>query len=235
MPGRAGESFAGDAEEKIIGETGQRDDGFAGGAMVLGQGGDERAGANFAFAQAGAIGLVREADEARVEAAFENGAGLRERREIEKVNGGFGRTAAKAFQDGRCQRMEQTPNVAEVQLRVAGFAGFARDTDGFFALPQQGLRLREERAARFRELDAAPRAVEQCDAQFVLKLPNLAAQGGLRHVQLLRRAGEVEFTRHGGEIAQMTQFHKVIMPPKHDRGNKEVLAGIQPMAHDFNQ
>jgi hypothetical protein len=83
-------------------------------------------------------------------------------------------------------------------------------------------------------LDAAPRAFEQDDAQFVFELANLAAQGGLRHVQLLRRAGEVEFTRHGGEIPQMTKFHELIMPPKHDHGNKEVLAENRETAHYVN-
>jgi hypothetical protein len=84
-------------------------------------------------------------------------------------------------------------------------------------------------------LDAAPRAFEQDDAQFVFELANLAAQGGLRHVQLLRGAGEVEFARHGGEIAQMKQFHQAIMPGPHDHGNKEVLAGNRGMAHYVNQ
>jgi hypothetical protein len=56
-------------------------------------------------------------------------------------------------------------------------------------------------------LDAVAGAVKQDNAQFVFKLANLAAQGGLRHVQLLRRAGKIKFTGHSGKIAKVTEFH----------------------------
>jgi hypothetical protein len=50
-------------------------------------------------------------------------------------------------------------------------------------------------------------------------------------MQFLRRPGEVQLTGHGGEVAQMTQFHEVIMPGRHDHGNKEVLGGNRRTAH----
>ena len=89
VPRRAGECLRGNAEEKIVRKAGQRDDGFAGGRMVFRQRGDKRARSDFSFAQAGGIGFVRKADESRVEPAFQNGAGLRQRREVEQVDSRF--------------------------------------------------------------------------------------------------------------------------------------------------
>jgi hypothetical protein len=175
--------------------------------MFFWQGGHESAGVNFAFCQAGTIGLVRKADESRVKPAFENCAGLRERREIEEMNGRFGNTTTKTFQHGGHEGMKQSPNISEVQLRTGRFAGIAGDANGLFALLQKGLGLHKKGAAGFGESYSVVSAFEQLDAKLVFELANLAAQGGLRHVQLLRRAGEIQFTGHGGKIAQMTEFH----------------------------
>ncbi len=201
--------------------------------MDFRQSGDERAGPHLAFAQTRGIGFVREANESGVEPAFENGAGLRKRREIEEVDGGFGKASAKALQHRRHERMKQSPNVSKVQLVVARFTGFARDTNGLLALFEYGLRLREKRPARFRELDSVVSAIEQRDAQFVFELANLPALGGLRNAEFSRRTREIEFTGHGGEVAQMSQFHELIMPGRHHHGNKEVLGENRRAGHHF--
>ena len=50
-------------------------------------------------------------------------------------------------------------------------------------------------------------AVQQAAAQLVLQQLDLAADGGLRHVQALRRAGEAALLGHGPEHLQLAHIH----------------------------
>ncbi len=231
VPGCAWESFGGNAEKEIISKAGQLHDGFARGRMVFRQCGHECADADFALAQARGIGFVRKTDKSGVQPALKNGASLLERRKVEKVDGRLWTVPAKAFKNGRYQGMKQSPNVAEVQLSVARITGVTRDVYGLFAMLENGASFGEERLARFCEMDSVAGAFEQPDTQFVFELANLAAQGRLRHMQFLRRPGEVKLTGHTGKIAQMTQFHDLTMPGRHHDGNKEVLGGKWPKGH----
>jgi hypothetical protein len=60
-----------------------------------------------------------------------------------------------------------------------------------------------------REIHAALVALEKLHPQLFFEPPNLRAQGRLCHVEAFRGAGEVEFFRHGNEVAQVSKFHDI--------------------------
>src|SRR6185436_708548 len=67
----------------------------------------------------------------------------------------------------------------------------------------------EQRLARDRQLDAVAGAAEEMAAQELLEPADLAAEGGLREVQAIGRAPEVERLGHGDERPQVTQLDRV--------------------------
>ena len=86
-------------------------------------------------------------------------------------------------------------------MRGAGaFHGAVGLLENRFGFGEEGL------AAR-RESDFAVIAMEERDAEFVLKLFHLAAEGGLGDMEPGRSPGEIEFTGHGSEVAELPQFH----------------------------
>ncbi len=56
------------------------------------------------------------------------------------------------------------------------------------------------------QADRPAAAVDQLDPDYRLELANLLAQRGLRDVQALGRAAEIQLFGHRGEVAQMSQF-----------------------------
>ena len=50
-------------------------------------------------------------------------------------------------------------------------------------------------------------AIQQAEAEFVLKVADLCAQGRLREVQVHCGAAEAELFCDGDEITEMAQFH----------------------------
>ena len=71
-------------------------------------------------------------------------------------------------------------------------------------------RLFQESVSRLRQFHATLVAYEQHDTQIIFELTNLAAQRGLRDVQLFRRLREVEVFRDSDEIPNVTQFHEPV-------------------------
>jgi hypothetical protein len=67
---------------------------------------------------------------------------------------------------------------------------------------QQRLRRVQELAAGFGQLNSAARPDEELDAQLLLELPDLTAQGRLGKIQLRRRPAEVHFLGDGNEVAE---------------------------------
>jgi len=68
-------------------------------------------------------------------------------------------------------------------------------------------RLLEERAAGDGERDAALRAVEELDAQLLLELAHLLADGRLRDVKPVGCTAEVQLLGDRHEVPEMTKFH----------------------------
>jgi hypothetical protein len=66
----------------------------------------------------------------------------------------------------------------------------------------------EERNALLRQGDAEAAAGEELFAQLVLQGPEGLGQGGLGHVQQLRRPGHILLPRRGKEIAQGSDLHR---------------------------
>jgi hypothetical protein len=69
------------------------------------------------------------------------------------------------------------------------------------------LGLDAEELARGRQRHLPRRACEQRDAELLLQLANGLAESTLRDVQALRRVPEVAGLSHGGEVAEVAQFH----------------------------
>ena len=73
------------------------------------------------------------------------------------------------------------------------------------------LRPFEQQRAGDAEPHAAAVAGEQRNAELVLELLDLPAQGRLRQTQLLRRAADAAGARHPHEVAQFFQFHDALI------------------------
>ena len=68
--------------------------------------------------------------------------------------------------------------------------------------------MRQERLASFGQRDVPFHAVEQRRAKLGLELSDLLTDGWLGHVQLFRRAREVEMPAHRLEIRELVHFHR---------------------------
>src|SRR3954453_18643874 len=73
---------------------------------------------------------------------------------------------------------------------------------------QHAARLLEQCSARRGQRDAAVRAVEEPDAELVLELADLLADGRLGDVEPLPGAAEVQLFGDGDEVPEMAEFHR---------------------------
>ena len=69
-------------------------------------------------------------------------------------------------------------------------------------------------------VSSTPRALRmnRGDAELGLQRPDLLAERRLLHAKPLRGAGDVPFLGDGEEVAEMTQFHGVIISEKYGMG-----------------
>jgi hypothetical protein len=70
-------------------------------------------------------------------------------------------------------------------------------------------RARTKDEARGGGFGEAPAAAEERDAEGILELANLLAQGGLGDVEALGGPGEIALLGDGDDIPEMAKFHKV--------------------------
>ena len=70
------------------------------------------------------------------------------------------------------------------------------------------LRLPEKKFPGGGKSDGAARPLEKTHPQFILEFAHRRTQRSLRHVQLLRRPPEVQFSGDGDKVAQSMQFHR---------------------------
>ena len=68
-------------------------------------------------------------------------------------------------------------------------------------------RFGEENFPGFREPHRARISFEQLHTEFILEVPDLPAQSGLRDTQLRRRLGEVQVLGNGYEVTEVPEFH----------------------------
>src|SRR5688572_7422314 len=160
--------------------------------------------ANAAHFQVRRLRFEGEANKTNVELPLREGSALLRRGHVKKVHGQIRLERAKALQNPRHDRVEEAPDVSDVQR---AWLIAARAPHGEFALLQDLLRFSEEGASLRGEFDRAPVSGEQLDAQFLLQLFYLAAQGRLGDMQLPGGARKIQFARDGGEVSQLPQFH----------------------------
>src|SRR3569623_260151 len=162
----------------------------------------------FAYAlhlEARALRFKREADQARIELSRAERLSLLGGAQIEQVNRESGVEFAQSLQQTRRDRMKKTPNIAEIKrgilVRLHALhrpAGLFQDR---FGLGQKTLSFSSER-------HASAVSLQEGNAKLLFQLADLPAQRGLRHMQNLRRAGEIQLARHSGEVAELAQFHR---------------------------
>jgi hypothetical protein len=99
--------------------------------------------------------------------------------------------------------------VADVQLSCFAPAEALHRLDAFGGQREQALRVDQESAAFLSERDVLLGAVQQAHADFFLEILNPARERGLRQMERRRRPGKIQCVRHGDEIPQMTEFHKL--------------------------
>ena len=83
----------------------------------------------------------------------------------------------------------------------------ARDLRRTVRLGQRQPRFDEERSACVRQLDSTARPMEEADAEVTLEATNLLTERRLRDVKTLRGSTEMQFFRHGDEIAEAPKLH----------------------------
>jgi len=79
---------------------------------------------------------------------------------------------------------------------------------GALDMEQDRLRLVEEDASRFRQLDPALGPIEKRDPELGLELQDLLAERRLSHAKTQRGPTEMQLLRHGHEISEMPKLHR---------------------------
>jgi len=153
------------------------------------------------------VGFLGEANKAGIEAALLDLVGLLSRGLVKQVYGHFRELDPKLLDGLGDQRMEQAPNVADVQRSGAWLACGLRRTNRLLAPLQHRAGFGEKRRPRVRQPRAAPVSFQQGDAKFLLQLAYLPAQGRLSNAKFSRRAREVQLVRYAGKVSQMAEFH----------------------------
>ena len=101
-------------------------------------------------------------------------------------------------------RVGVAPSRTRPRSRPGEFGEFAPHR---FGVGEHAARERQQRLARDRQRAAAAGAVEELGAEILLERGDLAAQRGLRQVQLLGGPGEVAEPSHLDEAAQLLEVH----------------------------
>ena len=101
---------------------------------------------------------------------------------------------------------------ADGENRLGGTRGAARGLGGRFGLRQRQAGVIQKGAAGGRQFDAAHAAGEKRSADFLLEVPHLAAEGGLRRMQAAFRC-ELHAAGLGDsdEITKMPQLHALVL------------------------
>ena len=97
--------------------------------------------------------------------------------------------------------------MADAQPRGGAVTRVPRRRLRDLGLSQHAAGLLQHRGARVGQRDAALGAIEEPHAELLLQLADLLAHGGLRDMQALGGATEVQFLRNGYEVPQVPEFH----------------------------
>ena len=119
------------------------------------------------------------------------------------VGGHRGEPAQRARDRARQRRRR----VADPQPHRRPCRGRARGATGHLGLLEDPPRLLEHRGAGLRQLDAAVGPLQEPDPELGLELADLLAHRGLRDVQALGRAAEVQLLGDGDEVAEVPELH----------------------------
>ena len=115
--------------------------------MPFGQSSHKRARAHLAPRQPCDRRFVVEPDETGVEPAFEQPLPLFQPCLIEEVHSDVGKQLPEAADDLGNNRVEQAPDIADIEAGAVHLGGLASGLDGAFALFEHGAGFREKRAA----------------------------------------------------------------------------------------
>jgi hypothetical protein len=118
-----------------------------------------------------------------------------------------GREALAVLRDDRAEHASQTGR--DANLDAAAFS-FVSVTSRFHSMPRLRHKLSrffEKDPAFFGQGHAPFVSQKKGNAKVLFQLSNLAAEGRLRDVQLLRRFAEVKALRNRYEVPNMTKFH----------------------------
>jgi hypothetical protein len=100
----------------------------------------------------------------------------------------------------------------DADMNGAGDGVFLFDDFAFggFEFAQDGASVRKKSLAELGEADAAPEAVEQARAEFVLELEDLLGQRRLGDVRLFGGAREGKSFGDGAKVAKLVEFHGTV-------------------------
>src|ERR1700693_5019301 len=108
---------------------------------------------------------------------------------------------------GRKETKGRRSQSSQAQFASLASGGFATEFHGRLGGRPYVPRFAEKHGAGVGQSYVVAVAIQKADAEFILKIANLLAQGGLRQAQLHRRPSEAEQFPDGDEIAQVAKFH----------------------------
>ena len=196
--------FIGDHEENFVLESVQPNGAGFGERMISRKGDYEIRGADAMLFEAFGFSLKGQSDKANIQTSGRQRFALFRGGEVEKINGDGRIESAKLLQCVRHGGMKEAPDVADVEaLLLRGACALHRA----IGLLKNRFCFREEGFTTWRESDFAVIALKERDAEFLFELLDLAAESGLGDMESGRSPGEIEFTGHGSEVAELPQFH----------------------------
>jgi hypothetical protein len=106
-----------------------------------------------------------------------------------------------AGRDGRRRK-------ADSKISDLSLACLAGRQDRFLGAGDHSLRVLDEDGSRLRQLDTAAGSIEEFDAELLLELPDLLAEGGLGDVFTLGGTAKMQLRRRGSRKPQLAKLDK---------------------------
>ena len=201
-----GRLLAGEEDLRLVGKRVRGDAREPLQAVAVGKGDDQWLGEDGFDDEVPVVdGRIQESD---LDPALAEGQDLTGHVELAELDVNVGMPLAKGPDDeGEDREIDPRGEAHHQTVHLATLRALRR-LRGALDMEQDRLRLFEEDAARFRQLDpAAPGPIEERDPELRLELQDLLAERRLGHAKAQRRPAEMQLLRDGHEIPEMPKLH----------------------------
>lgn len=226
-----GEIGAAVADEGFTDQLAQGEAFLPGQGVAGGDGDAEGVAIDLVKAQAAELALARAGGEGDVETVFAEAGEHFGSGEIVQEDADLGHGGLIAAEDAGEDLDGEGWGVADVE-----FAGFspgegADGGHGLIGAGEDGLGFGDEKATSLGETDGLRTALEKRDAEVILEIAHLTADGGLSDVQAGGGAGDILLFGDGDEVAEVAELHVTTsMPRRHTKARNMVFPNVAEAA-----